>query len=211
MRTTLNAVISVAPRLWGAVGLTGESRADAKIRALEERLGQTHWPTLLHGRRLEDPVRRTCLALGLPPEHADSVGRAAVLHDIGKVEISLEILDKPGPLTEAEFAEIKRHSELGAGILVGAGQHRWGRWVRYHHERIGGGGYPLGIAGSRIPIESRVIAVADAFDAMVAGGEGARPYRAPMEPKSAIAELNRCSGEQFDPAVVDAFCRVGLD
>jgi HD-GYP domain-containing protein (c-di-GMP phosphodiesterase class II) len=129
---------------------------------------------------------------------------AGVLHDLGKLAVPDAILHKPDRLTDAEWAEIRRHPEVGARILENAGLHRIAGWVRAHHERVDGGGYPNGLNADQIPLEARILAVADAYEAMVAD----RPYRAGMEPEEAGAELLRCAGTQFDEAVVDAFLRV---
>jgi HD-GYP domain-containing protein (c-di-GMP phosphodiesterase class II) len=128
---------------------------------------------------------------------------AGVLHDIGKLGIADAILQKPGKLTEAEWAEIRRHPELGARILDHANLRDVATWVRGHHERVDGAGYPDGLAGDRIPLESRILAVADTYEAMTAD----RPYRGAMDPAAARAELERCAGTQFDRDVVAAFLR----
>jgi HD-GYP domain-containing protein (c-di-GMP phosphodiesterase class II) len=124
-----------------------------------------------------------------------------VLHDLGKLGIADAILHKPGALDDLEWKEIRRHPEIGARILEHAGLSDIAGWVRAHHERIDGRGYPTGIAGEDIPIEARILAVADAYEAMVAD----RPYRAGMPASEAREELTRCAGTQFDQAVVDAF------
>jgi HD-GYP domain-containing protein (c-di-GMP phosphodiesterase class II) len=126
---------------------------------------------------------------------------AAALHDIGKIGIPAEILNKPGPLTDDEFAVMKRHPELGAQILepvaalAGAG-----RLVVACHEHWDGSGYPRTLAGAEIPFGARVILACDAFDAMTSD----RVYRKAMSRSAAFAELRRCAGTQFDPAVVEA-------
>jgi HD-GYP domain-containing protein (c-di-GMP phosphodiesterase class II) len=106
-----------------------------------------------------------------------------------------------GALDEAEWKEIVRHPEIGARILEHAGMRDIAGWVRAHHERVDGRGYPEGIAGQEIPLEARILAVADAYEAMIAD----RPYRAGMPAANACAEIVRCAGTQFDPTVVEAF------
>ena len=106
-----------------------------------------------------------------------------------------------GKLDDAEWKEIQRHPEIGARILEHAGLKDIAAWVRAHHERVDGRGYPKALAGEEIPLEARILAVADAYEAMVAD----RPYRAGIAPAEARAELVRCAGTQFDPAVVGAF------
>jgi len=136
------------------------------------------------------------------------VREAAVLHDIGKIAVSESVLDKPGRLTTDEFEHVKLHAQLGAKILRPVGQfHEMAPWIRHHHERLDGTGYPDRLTDVEIPIESKIIAVVDAFDAMT-GGENAaekRTYREPKTHAEAVAELERCSGSQFDPGVVEAF------
>jgi HD-GYP domain-containing protein (c-di-GMP phosphodiesterase class II) len=126
---------------------------------------------------------------------------AGVLHDIGKLGISDAVLLKPGRLEAHEWTEIKRHPELGARILEHANLRDVASWVLSHHERIDGGGYPRALAGEEIPIEGRILAVADAYEAMTAD----RPYRSALSAEDARAELRRGAGTQFDPQVVAAF------
>jgi diguanylate cyclase (GGDEF)-like protein len=138
--------------------------------------------------------------LGLDRERIVRLRRAALLHDIGKIAVSREILVKPAALDDGEFAEMKRHAPVGGAMLLHAGLCDEGRWVRHHHERIDGRGYPDGLAGESIPLEARIIFVADAFEAMTSD----RPYREGAEVEVALAELRRNAGTQFDPRVVDA-------
>ena len=140
--------------------------------------------------------------LGLPAEELVAIRRAAALHDVGKMAIPDAILDKPGPLTPEEWALMHQHTIVGQRIVsVAPALVRAGTLIRSSHERFDGGGYPDGLAGEQIPIGARVIAVCDAYEAIVSD----RPYRAGRTPQEALAELRRCAGEQFDPAVVAAF------
>jgi diguanylate cyclase (GGDEF)-like protein/putative nucleotidyltransferase with HDIG domain len=143
--------------------------------------------------------------LGLTGGDLDLVRHAATLHDIGKMAIPDSILDKPGPLSEDEWTLIRRHTVIGERIMGAAPalQHS-ARLVRSSHERIDGAGYPDGLSGHAIPLGSRIILVADAFDAMVSE----RPYGVRRSVPEAVAELRRCAGSQFDPQVVAAFERV---
>ncbi|HEY1360416.1 MAG TPA: diguanylate cyclase [Thermoleophilaceae bacterium] len=125
--------------------------------------------------------------------------RAALLHDIGKVTVTSEILGKPGSLTPEEYAEIQRHPTVGSVILAHAGLHDEAHWIRHHHERIDGTGYPEGLTGDQIPLESRILFVADAFEALTSD----RPYRRGADVPDALAELRRCAGTQFDAEVVE--------
>jgi HD-GYP domain-containing protein (c-di-GMP phosphodiesterase class II) len=129
---------------------------------------------------------------------------AGVLHDIGKLGIPDAVLHKAGPLDDEELTEIRRHPELGASILEHANLRDIATWVLAHHERVDGHGYPSGLRGEEIPLEARVLAVADAYEAMTAD----RPYRSALPRGEALDELRRGAGEQFDGAVVRAFLRV---
>lgn len=141
-------------------------------------------------------------SLGLPAHVVEQVGHAAQLHDIGKIAIPDAILNKRGPLDEQEWRFMRRHTIIGERIVSGApALLEAARLIRSSHERFDGRGYPDGLRGEEIPIGSRVIAVCDAFDAMIAD----RPYRTGMPPAEALRELERCVGSQFDPAVVEAF------
>jgi HD-GYP domain-containing protein (c-di-GMP phosphodiesterase class II) len=127
-----------------------------------------------------------------------------LLHDLGKVGVSRAILSKSGPLTSEEMGQIKKHPDIGAGILEGVPfLQDIVPWVQAHHERADGAGYGRGLSGHAIPLEARVLAVADCFDAMTS----ARSYRAPMSQTEAVAELSACSGTQFDPEAVRSLCR----
>ncbi len=168
---------------------------------LAEKLDMRDAGTAEHSRTVGTLARHTAVALGLEPARVERIYAAGVLHDLGKLGITDAILHKPGALDKGEWNEIMRHPEIGARILEHAGMRDIAAWVRAHHERIDGNGYPKGIAGRQIPLEARILAVADAYEAMIAD----RPYRAGMPAVAAREELMRCSGTQFDPAVVDAF------
>jgi putative nucleotidyltransferase with HDIG domain len=140
--------------------------------------------------------------LGLDARDRRNLEFAALLHDIGKIRVPDEIINKPGKLTDAEFDVVRRHPVDGQEMLerVGGVLSEVGIIVRHHHERWDGGGYPDRIAGEAIPLAARIICVCDAYNAMTTN----RPYRAALPVADAVAELERCSGEQFDPAVVAA-------
>src|SRR3954454_3954569 len=143
-------------------------------------------------------------ALALPEERVQRIRAAGVLHDIGKLGVADAVLQKPGALTDDDWADMRRHPELGARILDHANLRDISRWVLAHHERLDGRGYPHGLAGEAIPLEARILAVADAYEAMTAD----RPYRAGLGHDAAREELRACAGSQFDPVVVDAFMKV---
>ena len=125
---------------------------------------------------------------------------AGLLHDVGKIGVPDAILSKPGKLTDEEYARMQAHSVLGYEIVSAADLPTEATWVRHHHERYVGRGYPDGLAGEAIPLESRIIFVADAFEAMSSD----RPYRKAPGEKYALVELRRHAGTQFDRHIVDA-------
>jgi diguanylate cyclase (GGDEF)-like protein len=142
--------------------------------------------------------------LGLDTGRLTRLRLAGLLHDVGKIGVPDAILNKPAKLTDDEYEHMKRHSLLGYDIVQAADMEVEARWVRHHHERFDGAGYPDGLSGEEIPLESRVILVADAFEAMTSD----RPYRQAPGQSFAILELGRHAGTQFDPAVVEALTRV---
>lgn len=164
--------------------------------------GERAWK-LEHGEAVATGAYRTARAIGLSRRVASRIRLAARLHDIGKAEIDERILLKPEPLTMEEWSQIRLHAVAGEQILLGAGLTDIAPWVRSHHERFDGLGYPDGLAGNAIPLASRIIAVADAYDAMTS----TLPYRPAMSPRDAREELHRNAGTQFDPEVVATFLR----
>jgi HD-GYP domain-containing protein (c-di-GMP phosphodiesterase class II) len=148
-------------------------------------------------------AERIARELALPDEIAERLRLAALVRDVGKQLLPAEILDKPGPLTEPEWEEVRRHPELGAGLLAGAAFEDVRGWVVNHHERWDGRGYPQGLSGGEIPLEARVLAVVDAYEAMTSE----RPYRPAMDHDAACREIWKDAGTQFDVAVVAAFRR----
>jgi diguanylate cyclase (GGDEF)-like protein/putative nucleotidyltransferase with HDIG domain len=141
--------------------------------------------------------------LGLSPAAAERLRLAGILHDVGKIGITDSILRKPGPLDDEEWQEMKRHPEIGARILATTAFEDIRGWVLAHHERLDGKGYPRGLDRDEIPIEARILSVADAYEAMTAD----RPYRRSIGAEAAKKELERGAGSQFDPEVVDCFVR----
>ncbi len=157
-----------------------------------------------HSRRITDFLKSALRELGIVAVEAELIRAAARLHDIGKVGIPDEILKKPGPLTSEQWAIMKSHPERGAELLSRYPDFARGAdFVRYHHERWDGQGYPHGLKGLDIPLGARVIAVVDAFDAMTSD----RPYRRAMSVEQAVQNLRAGRGKQWDPAAVDGFLR----
>jgi putative nucleotidyltransferase with HDIG domain len=143
----------------------------------------------------------------VPVEQHATLRRGALLHDIGKIGVPDHILRKPGPLTENEWTTMRLHPDLGAKIIAHVPfLEEVAVIIRAHHERWDGNGYPVGTAGQAIPLGARIFAVADSFDAMTSD----RPYRRGRQLDEALAEVERCSGSQFDPQVVTAFLAVPI-
>jgi diguanylate cyclase (GGDEF)-like protein len=160
-----------------------------------------------HARTVAALAEQTGRHLGWSDERVERLRAAGVLHDIGKLGIPDEILLKPSSLDDDEWREMRRHPELGALILEHANLSDIAEWVRAHHERVDGTGYPAGLAGSAIPAEARVLAVADAYEAMTAD----RPYRASIGAEAAEVELRHAAGTQFDSTVVEALLEAVAD
>ena len=181
----------------------GRCRAELtlRLRELDEDLCEhAEWVA-----RASDIVARK---VGVSPTERAALVDAAWLHDLGKLTIPRRILDKPGPLDELEWVEMRSHANRGAEYLAQDPGYRCAiPLVRHHHERFDGHGYPDGLSGFAIPIGARIIGVVDAFDAMTTD----RPYRRAMPVHDAIAELKRCAQTQFDPAIVETFVAVAPD
>ena len=179
---------------------SGNAHADLLRRMgalLEARDPYTHG----HSRRVARHSERIARELGLPPDQVARIRAAALVHDIGKINVPRPILTKPGRLTEEEFALVKRHPGDGAAMVAALGDSELTAIVRSHHERIDGTGYPDGLAGADIPIGARIIAVADTFDAITS----TRPYRDPRTHKQALDVLQGEAATQLDARAVAAF------
>ena len=184
----------------GRASASRQSKA-VLLRALAER--NPDFGT--HLRDVAALASATAATFALQVEEVEQIRQAAELHDVGKVAIPDAILEKQAPLDESEWAFIRRHTLIGERIISAAPDLRQvAALVRSTHEKFNGSGYPDAIAGQEIPLGSRIIAVCDAFDAMTTD----RPYRKATDEENAIAELRRCAGSQFDPAVVEHFCEV---
>jgi HD-GYP domain-containing protein (c-di-GMP phosphodiesterase class II) len=167
----------------------------AIVRGLEER-DQTQG----HGARVAELAESVARRLGWGPERIAILRHAAPLHDVGKVVVRSEVLLKPTALSEDEVAEVRTHPRAGASLVLPLPNARHILpYVLLHHERWDGSGYPCGLGGRSIPVEARLLAVADALDAMTVP----RPYREPLTREEALAELERGAGSQFDPQLVE--------
>jgi HD-GYP domain-containing protein (c-di-GMP phosphodiesterase class II) len=172
------------------------------IEALAAEIDQREAYTAEHSDRCALYARKICHGLRLSAQEAELIVGVARIHDLGKMNIWPEMLNKPGPLDDAERLEMNRHPAYGAEILAGFVDYRHARdIIMHHHERYDGKGYPAGLSGEHIPLGSRIVAVVDAFDAMTSN----RPYRGALSFERAVAELESNAGVQFDPAVVSAF------
>lgn len=158
-----------------------------------------------HSERVADYSVKIARALKLPEARVEKLKYVALLHDIGKMGIREQILNKPSMLTVTEFDEMKKHSVTGAEIVgkVRRFQEET-EIIRHHHERWDGKGYPDGLKGTAIPLGARIVAVADTFDAMTSD----RPYRKALTPEEALKEIEKCAGTQLDPDVVKLFCEI---
>jgi putative nucleotidyltransferase with HDIG domain len=158
-----------------------------------------------HSARVQQIALAVAVELGVPAQRLDAVRFGGLFHDIGKIAVPDSVLSKPGPLDADEFAIVKRHPADGAEILAHFGRlHEAVPLIRHHHERWDGTGYPDRLAGGDIPQEACVVGLADAWDAMTTD----RPYRPALSVEQAAAEVRKCRGTQFAPAVVDAFFAV---
>jgi putative nucleotidyltransferase with HDIG domain len=153
-----------------------------------------------HCRGVVEMALRVCDSLHLDPSRRQRVEFGALLHDVGKVAIPKEIINKPGPLDDREWEIIRTHTVEGHRMLerVGGIMRDVGLIVRAHHERWDGGGYPDGLAGEDIPLEARIVSACDTYNAMTT----TRPYRTAMSAQDALTELRDCAGGQLDPTVV---------
>jgi len=178
------------------------TRNNGDISLLTNMLEARNFETEAHARRLEDYCVKIGRMLGFRESTINSIAFLAKFHDIGKIGIRDKILLKPGPLTESEFEEMKKHSAIGYRIANSMPDlEHVADFIHKHHEWFDGSGYPFGLKGEEIPIECRILSVVDAYDAMTSD----RPYRKAIGKENAIKELKRCSGTQFDPAIVDLF------
>jgi diguanylate cyclase (GGDEF)-like protein len=176
----------------------------ATVIGLAEALDIRDSGTASHAQTVGLYARLVAEELGLAPERVERVRLAGLLHDVGRVTISDDVLAKPGPLSEEEWREVRTHPEMAARLLARPEFSDLREWIAAHHERPDGTGYPRGLTLSQIPLESRILAVADAYEAMT----NDRAYRPALTAEEARAELRDGVGTQFDEPVVEAFLRV---
>lgn len=188
--------------------LQGQSARNETIMMLFETLTDKFEEEKIHSDRVSMYCQKMGEALQLSQDEKKELAFAGLMHDIGKITIPDSILDKPGKLTEDEWVIMKRHTINGYHILRSADKYsRLAEYALTHHERFDGKGYPNGLIGEDIPLFSRIISIADAYEAMTAD----RPYRKALDPKKAQAELKRCAGTQFDAKLVKVFVSQVLD
>jgi len=168
--------------------------------AIDER----HPTTRVHSQNVAHVSALLAHELSLPVDRIEEVRLAGLLHDVGKIGVTDELISRPGPLTDAEWEEMRQHPDIGYRMLSGANLGDVRTYVRFHHERIDGQGYPTGLSGAQIPLESRIIGVANALDCMI----NDRPYRIAIPFRDAIREILSLAGTQFCPDVVGALERI---
>ncbi len=204
MAVLYSETLREAPRGEGLARDIEEERFLAVILDLAETVDLRFSGSARHSETVGRYAEMMARELGLSDERIARVRLAGRLHDIGKVGVPEAILSKPAKLSDEEFEVIKGHPDLGAQILEHPSLEDVREWVRAHHERPDGRGYPLALAGKDVSIEARILAVADAYEAMTAD----RAYSPSIGHEAARAELERCAGSQFDPRVVEAFLDV---
>ena len=178
------------------------------VRRLVSVLDAREHETEVHSLRVAEYALRLAAEIDLPPGQRTDLKFGALLHDIGKIGVPDAVLLKPGPLTDEEWEQVRRHPMIGFQILRDfTFLENAARIVLYHQERFDGSGYPFGLAGDAIPIGARLFAIVDTFDAMTTD----RPYRAAVTYDDVVRELTDQRGVQFDPDFVDAFLRVPAD
>lgn len=157
--------------------------------------------TYMHSERVSRYAVKIAKKLKLNSDHLENLTTASMLHDIGKIHVPEEVLNKPGRLTDEEYALIKKHATDGAEMVKGTYYDEVAPIIEQHHERLDGSGYPFGLKGDEILLEARIIAVSDTFDAMTED----RAYRKAFDPQFALNELKRLKGTQYDAEIVDIF------
>jgi putative two-component system response regulator len=195
-----DGVVDIGNDLRGRVA-AGASEIEALLAIALERVPRT----MAHAERVTRYALSMAIEIGMDPDAMNVLELAARFHDIGKAAMPMALLTKPSPLTDGEIAIMRKHAQVGGAILqVTESLSHIAAIVRASHESFGGTGYPDGLAGDQIPLASRIITVADSYDAMTQS----RLYRHRLDSADAIGELLRCSPAQFDPVIVDAFVAI---
>jgi diguanylate cyclase (GGDEF)-like protein/putative nucleotidyltransferase with HDIG domain len=200
---TMLAAQAAGPTASLAVANRDEAERARLVTAigLAEALDLRDTGTASHSQTVARYAALVARELGFDDTDVERIRMAGLLHDIGKIGVPDTILNKPGKLSTREYAEMQRHPEIGARILGSDVLDDVRGWVLAHHERPDGLGYPFGLSGDQVPLQARILAVADAYEAMTTD----RVYREALPKAAARAELERCRGTQFDPRVIDAF------
>lgn len=222
LQEQLSAVSSLSDTvLQQALALKSQTRdLEERIRERTAELREANFDTLYmlaiaceakdqdtgrHLTRIQCLARDLAVEIGIAADLADAVGRAAIVHDVGKMHVPDEILKKPGPLTPEERQVMQQHTVAGERILSGGPFFATARRIaRNHHENWDGSGYPDGLAGHAIPLEARIVHIVDVFDALV----NERVYKPAWPVERAVAEIGQQAGRHFDPELVDAFGRI---
>ncbi len=178
-----------------------EDPAVKPLLVLTQTLEERYSDLAHHGRSVASYCALTARELGLDAEEVERVALAGELHDVGKVGVADEILRKPESLSDEEWRQVKRHPQIGADLLVSSNLDDIAEWVLAHHERPDATGYPHGADADEIPLQARILAITDAYDAMRTD----RVYQRGCTHEEAAAELRSCAGSQFDAGVVEAF------
>jgi HD-GYP domain-containing protein (c-di-GMP phosphodiesterase class II) len=202
------SVISSAevPGILARTSSSGDGEAHVELASLvnlAEALDVRDYGSASHCRRVGRFAELTARELGLPPESVERVRLAGILHDVGRVGLPDDLLGKRGPLTDSEWAWVRAHPAIGARMVETTEYEDIRSWILFHHERPDGRGYPEGRTDADVPLESSIIGVADAYEAMTSH----RPYRAAYGVEDAADELRRQAGRQFRSDVVDALLR----
>lgn len=182
-----------------------QSTRSAIVKTLMHALHARDFITEGHADRMQVMIEKLARSMDIPEFKIHDLRLFAQFHDIGKVGIPDSILFKSGPLDSKELDTMRRHSEIGYRIAISSPElNHIADWILKHHEWWNGNGYPIGLSGSEIPIECRILAICDAYDAMISE----RPYKEAISSKEALAEIERCSGTMFDPEIVRIFISI---